>query len=153
MKFKVKLDLPSATQLVRSLGLEADGDVQRFHTKNVLKRVKAYMPYLSGELYELTVAQTDIDKPEIVTIAPQAGYLYRGKKMVNSKTGKGPANIPGVGLRYRKGTILKATRTPLNYTKTKNPKAGPQWGKNLVASEGDAITADLQQYIERRKRS
>lgn len=153
MKFKVKLDLPSATQLVRSLGLEAGGDVQRFHTQNVLKRVKSYMPYLSGGLYKLTVAQTDIEKPEIVTVAPQAGYLYRGKKMVNAETGKGPANIPGVGFRYRKGTILKATREPLNYTKTKNPKAGPQWDKALVANESDAIVADLQRYIERRKRN
>lgn len=152
MKFKVKLDLPSAPQLVKSLGLEAGGDVQRFHTENVLKRVKAYMPFREGDLYKLTVIQTDINKPEIVTEAPQAGYLYRGKKMVNAKTGNGPALIPGVGFRYKKGTTLKATRTPLNYTTTKNPKAGPNWDKALVASEGDAIVADLQRYIERRKR-
>lgn len=152
MKFKVKLDLPSATQLVKSLGLEAGGDVQRFHTQNVLKNLKPYMPFQSGSLYKLTVIQTDINKPEIVTEAPQARYLYRGKKMVSAKTGKGPALIPNVGFRYKKGTVLKATQTPLKYTKTKYPTAGPNWDKNLVAAEGDAMVADLQRYIERRKR-
>lgn len=151
MKIKVKLDLPSATKLIKTKGLGVGGDVQRFHTENVLKRIKRYMPFLSGELYKLTVTQTDVDKPEIITAAPQAGYLYRGKKMVNTKTGKGPALIPGVGYRYRKGTILKATQSPLSYTKTKNPMAGPKWDKTLVANEKGAIVSDLQRYIDRRR--
>lgn len=150
MNIKVKLDLPDAKKIIREKGLGVGGDAQRFHTENVLKRVKRYMPFVSGGLYKLTVAQTDINKPEIITSAPQAAYLYRGKKMVNAKTGKGPAFIQGVGYRYRKGTILKATSTPLNYSKVKNPMAGPQWGKALVANEGDAIVADLQRYIDGR---
>ncbi len=150
MIFKVKLNLPNATEIIRSQGLGEGGDVQRYHTANVLKRIKRYMPDVSGALYKMTVAQTDINKPEIVTVAPQAGYLYRGKKMVNAKTGKGPALIPGVGYRYRYGTILKATSEPLSYTKTKNPMAGPAWDKALIAHEGDAIVADLQGYVDRR---
>lgn len=150
VRVRVSLKLKSARELIRELGLDPSGDVQRFHTENVLKRIKRYMPYDSGSLYKLTVAQTDTSKPAIITDAPQAAYLYRGKKMVNAKTGKGPAFIPGVGFRYRRGTILKATNIPLNYSKSKNPMAGPQWEKTLVANEGDAMTADLQRYINGR---
>ena len=148
---KVKLKINSVPQTIRRLGLDASGDVQRFHTNKVLKRIKRYMPFVSGSLYKLTVAQTDINKPIIVTAAPQAQYLFMGKKMVNAKTGKGPALIPGVGFRYKRGTILKPTNIPLNYTKTKNPQAGSHWDRALVANEGKVLVSELQQYIDRRK--
>lgn len=148
----VKLNLPAPQELVQSLGLDSNGDTQQFHTGNVLNRVKAYMPYLSGSLYKLTVAQTDISKPQIITSAPQAKYLYKGVKMVDAATGKGPAYIKGIGFRYRKDAVLKATRKKLKYTTTKNPKAGPKWDKALVANEKNAIVADLQKYIETRRR-
>ncbi len=147
---KVKMYLPKARKLIRSKGLEKDGAVQMFHTQNVLRRIKRYMPFLTGATYKITVAQTDIRKPEIVTDTPYARYLYRGKVMVNSKTGKGPALIPGVGYRYRKGTTLRPTGRNLVYTKTKNPDAGPHWDRTLVAREGAALTADLQRFIDRR---
>ena len=94
---KVKMYLPSARKLVESKGLSKDGAVQMFHTKNVLRRIKRYMPFLTGATYKITVAQTDIRKPEIVTDVPFGRYLYSGLAMVNAKTGKGPALIPGVG--------------------------------------------------------
>ena len=148
---KVKLDIKPTQQIIQKLGLDPGGDVQRFHTNNVLKRIKRYMPFVSGSLYKLTVAQTDISKPMIVTRAPQAQYLFVGKKMVNAKTGKGPAYIPNIGFRYKRGTVLKTTNIPLNYNKTKNPSAGPRWDRALVANEGKALVSDLQRYIDRRK--
>lgn len=149
---KVKMYLPSARKLVESKGLGKDGAVQAFHTRNVLRRIKRYMPFLTGATYKITVAQTDIRKPEIVTDVPYARYLYCGKAMVNSKTGKGPALIPGVGYRYKNGTILRPTSQPLKYTHTKNPNAGPEWDKTLIAHEGAAMTADLQRFIDRRSK-
>lgn len=150
---KIKLYLASANQIIRNKGFAEDGHVQVFHTKNVLGRIKWYMPNSgsnSSATYKITVAQTDIRKPEIVTDVPYGKYLFYGKKMVNAKTGKGPALIPGVGYRYKKGTILKPTDSPLDYTRTKNPQAGPHWDRTLVNREGRAITADLQRYIDRR---
>lgn len=144
---RVKMYLPGAQELIQSKGLAKDGRVQMFHTKNVLQRIKSYMPYRSGATYKITVAHTDIRKPEIVTDVPYARYLYYGKVMVNSKTGKGPALIPGVGFRYRKGTTLKRTDRNLEYTRTENPKAGPYWDRTLVANEGRAMVADLRRFI------
>lgn len=147
---KVKIVLPKANQLIRSKGLGADGAVQMFHTQNVLRRIKRYMPFVSGATYKITTLQTNIREPYIVTDVPYGQYLYRGKAMVNSKTGKGPAYIPGVGFRYRKGTVLKPTDRALKYTQTKNPMAGPYWDRTLVACEGLALVTDLQKFINRR---
>ena len=140
------LELNPVEQILKDKGLDPGGDAQKFHTVNVLRRIKRYMPFLSGMTYKVTVAQTDINRPYIITNTPYAKYLFYGKKMVNAKTGKGPRMIPGVGPRYKKGTVLKATAENLEYTK-KNPNAGPRWDKALSAAEGKAMAADLQRYI------
>ena len=148
MKLKVKIDIPSANQLIRDLGIDPSGAVQMFHTKNVLHRLYRYMKFRTGTTYKIVVTQTDIHKPEIVVDVPYAKYLYFGKKMVNAKTGKGPMLIPGVGPRYRKGTILKATEENLVF---KNSTIKPYWDRNLAAQEGDAMAEDLRDFIERRR--
>jgi len=51
---------------------------------------------------------------------------------------------------YKKGTKLKETDRNLTYDKGKNPAAGPKWDKALMAAEGDAMTADVQDYVDRK---
>lgn len=121
MKVKVQIDPPK--NVARRLGLDAKGDVQRFWTATVLRRIQRYMPYRTGETIKLTIAQTDINKPEIVTDEPQARTLFNGV----SKSGK-----------------------PLNYTRTKNPQAGPHWDNALTAAEMPVMQQELQAYIDRR---
>ena len=147
---KVKLQLPTAAQLIRAKGLAPDGDVQKFHTQNVLKRIKRYMPYVSGATYKITVAQTDISKPKIVTNTPYAKYLFYGKKMIDPKINASGFLTPE-GWRSRRGSVKVLTAENLKYNKTKNPAAGPRWDRALVAAEGKALVADLQSYIDRRK--
>lgn len=147
----VYLQMKRPKSIIKGLGLGVDGDVQRFHTENVLKRIKRYMPFQSGYLYKLTEIQTDLNRPVIITKAPQAEYLFVGEKLVNAKTGKGPGVIPGIGPRWRFGTVLKRSGTPLKYFKGKNPNAGPRWDRALSAAEGKAMAADIQRYLARRK--
>ena len=128
---KVTVDMKPIRQILKAKGLSVSGDVQRFHTANVLRRITKYMPYRTGATIKLTIAQSPISKPEIVTDVPYAKYLYYGKVMV----GKPP-----------KRPIDKN----LKYTKTKNPQAGPFWDRALVAAEGKALQADLQRYVSRK---
>ncbi len=148
MAVTVKIDLPQADAVIKRLGLDANGDTQRFHTLNVLRRIQKYMPMDSGAFIKTTVANTSDTK--IVSVGAHAAYLFYGKVMVNAKTGKGPGFISGVGYRYRKGTTLTPTGRDLKYSKEKNPQAGARWDLAVMANEGEAITADLQRYIDRR---
>ena len=144
---KVKLDMPSAEKLIQRKGFDRDGHVQKFHTANVNRRIGKYMPHLTGALEtKLKIVRGT----QIVVLGPYAKYQYHGKVMVDAKTGKGPMNIPGVGLRYKKGTILKETDRPLDYDTTYHKDAGPFWDRALMAAEGKAMTSDLQRYIDRR---
>lgn len=146
---KIKLQLPTAKQLIKRKGFDSSGHVQQFHTQNVLKRIKRYMPFKTGTTYKITVAQTDIRKPEIVTDVPYGQVLFRGKVMVDPRTGAAGFMTPE-GWRSRKGCKKVATNRNLQYTRTKNPLAGPHWDRTLSANEGKAMAADLQRYINRR---
>lgn len=147
---KIKVDMKPVGAIMKKLGVEEGGAVQVQHTKNVLHRIQRYMPMNTGQTIRIMVAQTRITKPEIVLRVPYAQYLYYGRVMVDAKTGKGPMNIPGVGLRFHKHATLKATDRDLAYNHSKNPLAGPYWDRRLVQAEGRAMAADLQRFVNRR---
>lgn len=143
------LEMNSVGQILKDKGLDANGDVQRFHTANVLKRIKRYMPFVSGMTYKVTVAQTDISRPYIITDTPYAKYLFYGKVMIDPKINAAGFMTPE-GWRSRKGSVKVRTSRNLVYTRTKNPQVGPRWDKALSAAEGRAMAADLQRYIARK---
>lgn len=149
---EIKVNMKPVDAIIRSHGLASGGDVQRFHTLNALRRIVKYMPYRTGATIKLTQAQSPISGDAINTFVPYGRYLHEGKVMVNAATGKGPAYIPNVGYRFPKGSKLVATDRPLTYTTTKNPLAGPFWGRRLMAEEGDAMLQDLKNYVSRRER-
>jgi hypothetical protein len=149
MKTRIKVDMKPVDTILTRLGVNKTGDVQMQLTRIVNKRITRYMPYRTGTLSSLPVKRI-ISPTEIEVAANYARYQYYGKVEVNAKTGKGPAFIPGVGYRYRKGTVLRATDRDLNYDTTKNHQAGPFWDRRMMAAEKDQIAQDLQDYINRR---
>lgn len=144
------LELNPIGKIIKDKGLDPGGDAQKFHTANVLRRIKRYMPFDSGMTYKVTVAQTDISKPYIVTNTPYAKYLFYGKVMVDPKTGAAGFMTPE-GWRSRKGIVKVLTGRDLQYNRTKNPNAGPRWDRALSAAEGKAMAADLQRYLKKRR--
>lgn len=144
------LELNPIGTIIKDKGLATGGDAQKFHTANVLKRIKRYMPFVSGMTYKITVVQTNISRPYIITDAPYAKYLFRGKVMVDPKLGIAGFMTPE-GWRSRKGCVKVLTDRDLQYTRTKNPNAGPRWDRALSAAEGKAMAADLQRYLNRRR--
>ena len=125
---RVKLNLPSADELIRSRGLDPEGKAQMFHTMNVNRRIGKYMAHLTGTLETKLHYRTST---EIVYVGPYAQYQYHGVAMAGT-----PPKV--------------VTDKPLEYTKTFNPLAGPYWDRALVAAEGRALTEDLQRFIDRR---
>ena len=147
---KATLTMKEANEIIAEKGMAPGGDVQAFHTQNVLRRIKKYMPFVTSALYKTTVIQTDIRKPDIVTDAPQAKYLFYGKKMIDPKTGVAGFMTPD-GWRSRKGCVKVLTNIPLQYNQSKNSQAGPRWDVAVSTNEGPAMAADLQRFINRRK--
>ena len=148
MSTRIKVEMKPVGTILTRLGVNKTGDVQMQLTRIINKRITRYMPFRTGAL---STKLKYIKSPtEIEIAASYAGMMYYSKVMVNSKTGKGPALIPGVGYRYRKGTTLKVTDRDLKYDTTKHPDAGPFWDRRMMAAEKDAIVSDVQAYVRRR---
>lgn len=126
----MKIEMNPYSLILANHGLNKNGDVQRFHTSNIMRRMQKYMPYLTGTSIKLMIKQTSLDTGQIVLQEPQARYLYYGKVMI----GKAPKTV---------------TDRDLNYTQKKNKLAGPFWDRRMWAAEGDVITRELQKYANR----
>lgn len=145
----IKVNMAPVSSIMRRLGVTAQGDVQRFHTANVRRRIQRYMPYRSGATIKLMIAQSPVDEPFIHVDTLFARMLYYGKIMVDPKTGAAGFLTPN-GWRSRKDVPKVVSDRDIQYDQTKNPQAGPFWDRRLVAAEGDAMQQDLQDYVNRR---
>lgn len=124
---KIKVIMPTASQLIHKKGFDANGQVQKFHAMNVSRRIGKFMPHRTGTL-ETKLKR--VSGTEIIVLGPYAKYQFYGMAMA----GKAPRVVTG---------------KPLEYTKDFNPQAGPHWDRALVAAEGKALTSELQAYIDR----
>lgn len=119
MLITIQKRIMPASQIVKNLGIDARGKVQRFATERIRLCMKPYMPWRTGfTATDLTYS----DSPtSIVVAAPYARYLYNGV----SKSGR-----------------------PLNYTHTVNPMAGPRWDRTMAAREGEKIAKAIEMYAK-----
>lgn len=128
MKITANVKIKPVERILRKHGLTKNGDVQRFHTANIARHLVPYMPYRTGA----TIKLMRIDGTFIVLDVPYGKYLYYGKAM----EGKAPKTV---------------TDRDLNYTKTKNPKAGPFWDKHMLSEQKRVIAAETQRYVDRKR--
>lgn len=108
----------------------------------VSRSMEPYMPFLTGTFARLT-QEENVGRAGsgliLAGVPPMGRYLYEGKVMVDAATGKGPANIPGVGPRFRKGSKLMATSRDLTYSNGRQS----HWFDAAKAAHGDAWVAKV----------
>ena len=146
---RIKVDMAPVQSIMNCLGVTAKGDVQKYHTANVRRRIWRYMPYRSGTTIKLMIVQSPVDEPFIHVNVPFARMLYYGKVMVDPVT-HAAGFLTANGWRSRKGVAKVESSREIQYDKTKNPRAGPFWDKALMAAEGAQMAAELQDYVNRR---
>lgn len=89
----------------------------------IMKDARSFVPARS-----MTLANSaHVIGNHIIYPGKYARYVYMGKAMVDSETGRGPFYIDGVGYRFRKGAHLVATDRNLQYSTSPHPKATSHW--------------------------
>lgn len=141
--------LNSASQILRNHGLDAGGDVQKFWTVTVMRRMQRRMPYRSGLLIKRMLVATDLSKPLIVIPGPEVRMLYHGKVMVDPKTGAA-GFLTVDGWKSSKGVKKSISNRDIEYTTTKNPEAGPYWDRRTKAADMPVMVRELQAYVDQR---
>ncbi len=121
-------------------------DAQKWLADRVLEDSRACMPLLTGDLQQRSHIEDKGKK--VVFPGPQGRFLYGGKVMVDSVTGKGPCKIPtGPGeyvLRFRKGAKLVPTTKSLTYS---NPQAVPEWFEHAKKLHGQFWIARVKDIL------
>ncbi len=129
----VTVKLEATSQTLQKLGLGADGDVRRFYTQTVQRRIMKYLPYRTyGSVPKAVVRGVDLRLQRIVIEGAHIRYLNEGKVMVGRKP-------------------KTATSKNLVYTTTYNRQAGPHWAQRLDQYEHDMLVQEVQNYVNRRK--
>lgn len=120
--FTVKTVLPPVPEVKSILGVDADGDVQKYVTEDIFRRLIPYIPKKTGKLRDAA----KIKSPRRITVnAAYAKVQFFG------------VTKQGVPFEYN--------------TVTGGAKAGSHWDRRLIADEGKAIVADANRYVRRRK--
>lgn len=87
------LKMKPTSQIITDLGLNADGDVQRFFTNECARQMDVFVPRDTGNLSKIKV----IGKDYVEYRSPYAHYQYMGEMYVDPKTGKGSFYSPEYG--------------------------------------------------------
>ena len=111
---------PTST-IIRRLGLEPNGKVQKFFTNTCAKHMDKYVPFEEGNL-----ADYYIEGNYIVYHQPYAEYQYYGQR----KDGSHKIN-------------------PDNRDRSKHPLATSYWDKKMVTAEMIDIEKEVQELIDR----
>ena len=124
VKFRIR---DQFTALTASALSKAATRAEHLLVSQAAKDTEPYVPMLTGSLR----ARTEVKGNQIIYPGPYARYLYHGKVMVSSATGKGPMRFTDKNgnevIMYPKGTKLKATDRDLQYSPTSPVQAQSHW--------------------------
>lgn len=124
MRFSVQTDISAA--LAAQLA-QASSQAEHIVAIQVEKDTRPYVPMRTGSLNQ----RTRVVGNTVIYPGPYARYLYYGKVMVDSETGRGPMHFTDkMGnevFRFRKGAKLMPTERNLVFTTDFHPDAQAFW--------------------------
>lgn len=144
----VKLD---ASKIKIRLGINADGDAQRFAVHTCRIHMDKYVPFDSG-----TLATNVIEQPDrIMYQTPYAHYVYEGILYVDPDYGVSAFPIKDKsgsiqGFYSRKDVTKIPSGKALNYNTSGHAYAGPKWDERMWSAEKNEVIKEIQDYIRRK---
>ena len=143
MKIKASLELPK--DLVKSVGLDEGGKVQKYIDSFVLYHSEPYVP--GKHIHDSGVVATKIGSGKVIWDTPDANYLYEGKLMVDPITLKGAFFAPDYGFWSRPNTqkIMDPTGRDLVYHG--GGLRGSHWFDRMIDNEMDDLLDGIVKLI------
>lgn len=143
MKIKASLELPK--DLVKSVGLDEGGKVQKYIDSFVLYHSEPYVP--GKHIHDSGVVATKIGSGKVIWDTPDANYLYEGKLMVDPITLKGAFFAPDYGFWSRPNTqkIMDPTGRDLVYHG--GGLRGSHWFDRMIENELDDLLDGIVKLI------
>jgi len=150
INFQASCSFPSTNELIQGLGLEENGEVQKFFTNEVWRLSDDYVPLDTGMLKNNVAMQPD----KIIYTSIYSQYQWYGNLMVDPEylVGAFPLTEFGiqVGFISRPGVpkILDPNGRIINNF---NGIRGPYWTQRMWADRHKEIEVAIQKHIESRR--
>lgn len=142
--YTVEINLEPVPDLLKKLGLDERGRVQRFLTSELFRLSSAYVPFRSGALQASGRVTDDYKAIEYRT--PYARYHWYGKLMVDPFTRKGSFYDPKTGRHWSRPNWPKdLTDIDLHYNGA--PLRGPRWVERAWLDNKDDIMNGIGRLI------
>lgn len=137
MKIKANLILPPSKELMKYVGLDEGGRVQKYIDNFVLEHSEPYLP--GKHIHHEGENATKLGSGLVIWNTPDANYLYEGKLMVDPFTLKGAFFSPTYGFWSRPGVekILDPAGRDLKYHG--GGLRGPKWFDRMIETEFDDL--------------
>ena len=150
MSTRIKVEMQPVNRIVTRLGVNPQGDVQMQLTRIINKRITKYMPFRSGVL--ATKLKIIKSPTEIEVLGPYARVMYYGRVMEDPKLRAAGFRDADGQWKSRRGVPKVVSDRMFDYDTSKHALAGPLWDRRMMANEGTAIAAEIQEYVNRRKK-
>lgn len=125
-KHNITIDLPGTYEIVDRFGLGPDGMTQKFFSNELMRIADGYVPFRQGALKNSATIETD--GTAINYNVPYARVHWYGKVMAGS--------LP-----------KQPTENDMEYSKIKQPHAGPRWVERAYADNMDALLEAVEKKI------
>lgn len=137
------IKLQPISKIKARLGIEPNGNVQKFFTNTCYKYMSKFVP--NGDTGILN--QNITIEPNMITYnSPYAHYQYVGKLYVDPKYKKGAFYSPDYGYWSRPGITKIPTSQNLKYHTT---GTGSYWDKRMWTSKGNEVVKEVQSFVDR----
>ena len=145
MKFKANLILPGTNELMKSVGLNEGGKVQKYIDIFVFDHSEPYLP--GYHLYRDSKTSNKPGSGEVVWHTPDANYLYEGKLMVDPISLKGAFFNPNYGFWSRPNTQKIMDPNGRNLTYHGGGLRGEHWFDRMIDNEMKDLLTGSQKIV------
>ena len=144
MKFEIDAFLPSQEQILKDLGLDKNGRVQRVIDSEFMRYMKEKMPLDNG----IMITNTRSLVPGTITVeTPYAHYMNEGILYVMPHNGKGAYYSPTYGYWSEKGVAKIPSEKSLVYHS--GPNRGAHFVERTASENFDDIVRAAQRELDR----
>lgn len=145
MIIKAHLDLPGVQDLMKDMGLNEQGKVQKFIDGFVLYQSEPYVP--GKHIHNRGVIATKLGEGKVIWDSPDANYLYEGKLMVDPITLKGAFFNPNYGFWSRPGTEKIMDPSGRNLVYHGGGLRGDHWFDRMIEDKFDDLLDGVRNMI------
>lgn len=142
--FKIEQNILKPKQMLKNLGINNNGEAQKFFINELMRLSEAYLPYKSGMLK--ASARVLSNGEGIIYDTPYARMLWHGKVMVDPIANTESHSTYNVGKKSHKSIKKVTSNTDITFNDA--PRRGSHWITRCYMDNKYTLIKATEKYIK-----